>query len=99
MDDERPRSPRARLEVVPEQPVRGALALPLGGDAEQPRWLVDHDDGRVLVDELEVAREGDGAATGEADSILGAHGRAAVTAHAIVDLDSPGGEPLLEATA
>src|SRR6266545_3762251 len=87
-----------RGEVVPEQAIGGALALPLRGHAEEPRLLVDHHHGGVLVNEAQAAREGDAAARAEDDAVLGPDHDAAVAADAAVELDSPGREPLFEAS-
>src|SRR5882724_3874424 len=96
MDDEGARARTLRGEVVPEQAIGGALALPLRGHAEEPRLLVDHHHGRVLVNEAQAAREGDAAARAEDDAVLGPDHDAAVAADAAVELDSPGLEPLFE---
>src|SRR5215470_13563563 len=61
--DEGPR-PLGR-EIVPEETIGRALALSLGGDAQESWRLVDHHDVRVLMDEAQAAREGDAAARAE----------------------------------
>jgi hypothetical protein len=98
MHDERPRAGALRGQIVPEQAIGGALALSLRGHAEEPRLLVHHHHGRVLVHEAQAAREGDASARAEDDAVSRVYHDAAVAAHAAVELDAPGLEPLLEAS-
>src|SRR5262250_551425 len=95
-DEGPPARPLGR-EIVPEETIGRALALPLGGDAEEPGGLVDHHDVRVLMDEAQAAREGDAAARAQHHAVADTHDNAAVAAHAAVELDPSRLEPLLEA--
>src|SRR6266849_1001272 len=95
--DERP-LPLGR-QVVPEQAVRGAIPLAVGGDREEAGRL-DHDEDRVvLVHEREAAREGHGAPRGERDGVAGGQRETAVAGRLPIDLHAPRLEPLLEAPA
>ena len=88
-----------RGQVVPEQAIRGALALALGGDGEQARRL-DHDEDRVvLVHEGEPARERRAPPPAERDHRVGSDLETPVPARAPVDGHAAGREPLLEAPA
>src|SRR5216683_689317 len=95
--DERP-LPLGR-QVVPEQAVRGAIPLAVGGDREEAGRL-DHDEDRVvLVHEREAAREGHGAPRGERDGVAGGQRETPVAGRLPIDLHAPRLEPLLEAPA
>ena len=56
MDDEGPARGPPGGEVVPDEPVRGALPLALGGDGEEAGGLVDHEEVVVLMDQPERGR-------------------------------------------
>ena len=61
MDDEGPARGPLGGEVVPEEPVRGALPLALRRDGEETRGLVDHEEIAVLMHQPERRGEWDAA--------------------------------------
>jgi hypothetical protein len=97
MDDEGTARRLVGLEIGPEQPVHGTLALVRSGDGEKTRRLVDDQEVVILVDETEGERERDRAVVAEVDPRRRAHGGPAVTDDAAVDLDASVHEPLLHA--